>query len=125
QQAVAALAAIGHGAANGHANGDAAAPAATAPRAPVFDRAQLEYLADGKVSALFGPRFAVLDDRPRQTRLPKPPMLLADRVTGIDAVPGSMGTGTIWTETDIAPDAWYLDPAGRMPAGLMIEAGQA
>jgi acyl transferase domain-containing protein/3-hydroxymyristoyl/3-hydroxydecanoyl-(acyl carrier protein) dehydratase len=92
---------------------------------PVFDRAQLEYLADGKVSTLFGPRFAVLDDRVKQTRLPKPPMLLADRVTRIDAAQGSMGTGTISTETDIAPDAWYLDPAGRMPAGLMIEAGQA
>jgi len=98
---------------------------AVTPRGPTFDRAQLEYLADGKVSALFGPRFAVLDDRAKQTRLPRPPMLLADRVTGIDAVQGSMGTGTIWTETDIAPDAWYLDPAGRMPAGLMIEAGQA
>jgi acyl transferase domain-containing protein/3-hydroxymyristoyl/3-hydroxydecanoyl-(acyl carrier protein) dehydratase len=98
---------------------------APAPPGPVFDRAQLEYLADGKVSALFGPRFAVLDDRVKQTRLPRPPMLLADRVTRIDAAQGSMGTGTIWTETDIGPDAWYLDPAGRMPAGLMIEAGQA
>jgi 3-hydroxymyristoyl/3-hydroxydecanoyl-(acyl carrier protein) dehydratase/3-oxoacyl-(acyl-carrier-protein) synthase/malonyl CoA-acyl carrier protein transacylase len=108
------------------APGTRATPSApAAPRGPAFDRAQLEYLADGRVSALFGPRFAVLDGRRKQTRLPRPPMLLADRVTGIDAVQGSMGPGTIWTETDIAPDAWYLDPAGRMPAGLMIEAGQA
>ncbi len=131
QQVIAALAAIAHGQdgvraiAPAPANGHAVTPGPAAPRGPSFDRAQLEYLADGKVSALFGPAFAVLDDRPKQTRLPRPPMLLADRVTGIDAVQGSMGTGTIWTQTDIPPDAWYLDPAGRMPAGLMIEAGQA
>ncbi len=100
-------------------------PSRTVPRGPTFDRAQVERLADGKVSDLFGPQFAVLDDRPKQTRLPRPPMLLVDRVTGIDAIPGSMGTGTVWTETDVAPDGWYLDAAGRMAAGLMIEAGQA
>jgi acyl transferase domain-containing protein/3-hydroxymyristoyl/3-hydroxydecanoyl-(acyl carrier protein) dehydratase len=95
------------------------------PCGPTFDRAQVEWLAEGRVSELFGPQFAVLDDRPKQTRLPTPPMLLVDRVTGIDAIPGSMGTGTVWTQTDVAPDGWYLDPAGRMAAGLMIEAGQA
>ncbi|MDU0251816.1 hypothetical protein RVN83_00545 [Streptomyces sp. PU10] len=52
-------------------------------------------------------------------------MLLVDRVTRLDAEPGSMSTGTVHTETYVAPDAWYLDPAGRMPAGLFIEAGQA
>jgi acyl transferase domain-containing protein/3-hydroxymyristoyl/3-hydroxydecanoyl-(acyl carrier protein) dehydratase len=95
------------------------------PCGPAFDRAQVEWLAEGRISELFGPQFAALDDRPRQTRLPKPPMLLIDRVTGIDAIPASMGTGTVWTETDVTPDGWYLDPAGRMAAGLMIEAGQA
>ncbi|WP_405719304.1 beta-ketoacyl synthase N-terminal-like domain-containing protein [Streptomyces sp. NBC_01537] len=92
---------------------------------PKFTRAQLEHLAVGRVSELFGPRFAAQDGRARQTRMPQPPMLLADRVTGIEAVPASMGTGTIWTETDVRPDSWYLDPAGRMPAGIMVEAGQA
>jgi acyl transferase domain-containing protein/3-hydroxymyristoyl/3-hydroxydecanoyl-(acyl carrier protein) dehydratase len=100
-------------------------PDPVGPRGPAFDRAELERLAEGKVSDLFGPKFAVLDDRRRQTRLPTPPMLLIDRVTGVDAVPGSMGTGTVWTETDVAPGGWYLDGAGRMAAGLMIEAGQA
>ena len=114
----------GH-AASGRRPGAAPLESRVVPCGPTFDRAQLEGLAEGRVSELFGPQFAVLDDRPRQTRLPKPPMLLADRVTGIDAIPGSMGTGTIWTETDVAPDGWYLDPAGRMAAGLMIEAGQA
>ncbi|MDX2546222.1 beta-ketoacyl synthase N-terminal-like domain-containing protein [Streptomyces sp. WI04-05B] len=106
----------------------AAPPTPTAPdvsHGPVFTRADLERLATGPVSALFGPLFAAQDQYRRQTRMPAPPMLLADRVTGIDAEPASMGTGTIRTETDVRPDSWYLDSCGRMPAGIMVEAGQA
>jgi len=95
------------------------------PAGPMFDRAKLERLARGQVAEVFGPRFAALAGRRRLTRLPTPPLLLVDRVTAIDAVPVSMGTGTIHTETDVTADSWYLDVAGRMPAGLMIEAGQA
>jgi 3-hydroxymyristoyl/3-hydroxydecanoyl-(acyl carrier protein) dehydratase/malonyl CoA-acyl carrier protein transacylase len=95
------------------------------PAKPSFGRRQLEHLASGRISDLFGPMFKAQDGYARQCRMPEPPMLLADRVTAIDAVPGSMGTGTIWTETDVTPDAWYLDATGRMPAGIQIEAGQA
>ncbi|MFF3484316.1 beta-ketoacyl synthase N-terminal-like domain-containing protein [Streptomyces sp. NPDC002701] len=111
-----------------------AGPAVTGGHPPVtaLDRAQLEHLATQPVSTLFGPRFAEQDAYKLQTRMPGPPMLLADRVIGIDAVPAALAdlgaehaTGTITTETDIRLDSWYLDPAGRMPAGLMIEAGQA
>ncbi len=56
--------------------------------------------------------------------MPMPPLLLADRVTGIDGAPHQMGTGTIWTETDVTEQSWYLHE-GRMPAGIMIETGQA
>ncbi|HKT00455.1 MAG TPA: beta-ketoacyl synthase N-terminal-like domain-containing protein, partial [Rugosimonospora sp.] len=97
----------------------------TRPVPRTFTRTQLEQLAAGRISEYLGPRFAPLDRRSRVTRLPEPPMLLVDRVTGIDAEPGSMGTGTIWTETDVVAGAWYLDATGRMPAGLMVEAGQA
>ncbi|MFZ4539449.1 beta-ketoacyl synthase N-terminal-like domain-containing protein, partial [Propionivibrio sp.] len=92
---------------------------------PKFDRAQLEVLAGGKISSVFGPLFAAQDGYARQVRMPEPPLLLADRVTGIDAVAGSMGKGTLWTETDVRADSWYLDDEGRMPAGVMIESGQA
>ncbi|MBK7050134.1 MAG: polyketide synthase dehydratase domain-containing protein [Rhodoferax sp.] len=92
---------------------------------PKFNRAQLEVLAGGKISSVFGPLFAGQDGYARQVRMPEPPLLLADRVTGIDAVPGSMGKGTLWTETDVRADSWYLDGEGRMPAGVMIESGQA
>ncbi|MEW2033516.1 beta-ketoacyl synthase N-terminal-like domain-containing protein [Streptomyces roseifaciens] len=107
-----------------------APPVAPPPRRPAlpgpkFDRTQLERLADGPVSELLGPLFAPQDGYRRQTRLPGPPLLLVDRVTGIDAEPASMGTGTIWTETDIRLDSWYLDHTGRIPGGLLVEAGQA
>ncbi len=92
---------------------------------PKFSRAQLEVLASGKISSVFGPLFEAQDGYHRQVRMPEPPLLLADRVTGIDAVAGSMGSGTLWTETDVREDSWYLDAHGRMPAGIMIEAGQA
>jgi acyl transferase domain-containing protein/3-hydroxymyristoyl/3-hydroxydecanoyl-(acyl carrier protein) dehydratase len=103
---------------------------------PLFGRQELERLAAGQVAELFGElasrtgklggeRFAALRGRRRLTRLPEPPMLLVDRVTGIEGEPAAMGTGTIRTETDVTADAWYLDPTGRMPAGIMVEAGQA
>ena len=97
----------------------------TAKPGPKFDRKQLEVLAGGKISSVFGPQFEGQDGYARQVRMPEPPLLLADRVTGIDAVPNSMGKGTLWTETDVRADSWYLDDEGRMPAGVMIESGQA
>ncbi|MFD6988466.1 beta-ketoacyl synthase N-terminal-like domain-containing protein [Streptomyces sp. NPDC059943] len=109
-----------------------AAPAPVLRPGPKFDRAQLEHLASREISTLFGPRFAEQDAYTVQTRMPGPPMLFADRVTGIDAVPAALVApgpvrtdGMIWTETDVRPDSWYLDATGRMPAGLLIEAGQA
>lgn len=94
------------------------------PRGPRFSREELEVLAGGRISEVFGPLFEQQDDYRRQVRMPMPPLLLADRVTGIDAEPGKAGLGTIWTETDINWDSWYLHQ-GTMPAGLMIESGQA
>ncbi len=91
---------------------------------PKLSRQDLEVLASGKVSAVFGEMFERQDGYRRQTRMPEPPFLLADRVTGIEAEPGTMGTGTIWTETDVTDESWYLHRR-RMPGGLMIEAGQA
>jgi acyl transferase domain-containing protein/3-hydroxymyristoyl/3-hydroxydecanoyl-(acyl carrier protein) dehydratase/1-acyl-sn-glycerol-3-phosphate acyltransferase len=109
------------------------APASTVPATallraalpgPKLSRKDLEVLASGSISSIFGPRFAGQDQYARQCRMPEPPLLLADRVTGIDAVPGSMDTGTIWTETDVKHDSWYLHQ-GRMPTGIVIESGQA
>ncbi len=98
--------------------------AAPTPVGPTLTRAQLEIDASGKISEIFGPLFEQQDGYARQVRMPEPPLLLADRVTGIDAEPGVLGKGTIWTETDVCSDSWYLH-RGRMPGGIFIESGQA
>ena len=90
-----------------------------------FTRSELEIHASGRISEVFGKEFAVQDGFRRQVRMPMPPLLMTDRVTGIDAEPGRLGTGTIRTETDVTAGAWYLDHTGRMPIGLVMEAGQA
>jgi acyl transferase domain-containing protein/3-hydroxymyristoyl/3-hydroxydecanoyl-(acyl carrier protein) dehydratase/1-acyl-sn-glycerol-3-phosphate acyltransferase len=102
----------------------ARAPGPPPPLGPAFTREQLEIHAGGRISEIFGPAFTGQDGFTRQVRMPKPPLLLADRVTGLDAEPMSMKLGSIWTETDVCADSWYVH-AGRIPAGVMIEAGQA
>ncbi|MCX7419730.1 MAG: beta-ketoacyl synthase N-terminal-like domain-containing protein [Planctomycetia bacterium] len=94
------------------------------PRGPKFDRQQLLTHSSGRISEIFGPLFAQQDDFVRQCRMPQPPWLLCERVAGIDAEPGLLGKGTIWTETDIKWDAWYVHN-GAISSGTMIEAGQA
>ncbi|SBS75542.1 Beta-ketoacyl-acyl-carrier-protein synthase I., 3-hydroxydecanoyl-(Acyl-carrier-protein) dehydratase [uncultured Mycobacterium sp.] len=91
---------------------------------PLWNRAQLEILAGGKVSEVMGPKFAEYDQYERLVRMPEPPLLLADRVMSIEGEPGAMGTGLIVTETDVDPDAWYIHN-GRMSPGVVIESGQA
>ncbi|HEV2607428.1 MAG TPA: beta-ketoacyl synthase N-terminal-like domain-containing protein, partial [Xanthomonadaceae bacterium] len=103
---------------------DAAATNMRTPVGPNFSRQQLEVHADGRISQLFGAAFAGQDDYVRQVRMPRPPLLLADRVTGLLGEPDSMGKGVIWTETDVGWDHDYLH-VGHLPAGVLIEAGQA
>ncbi len=104
----------------------AAPPVAAAPAfpGPKLDRADLEYIARGPISHRLGPVFERQDGFARQVRMPAPPLLLCDRVLGIDVPPGELRPSTIWTETDVTWDAWYLHE-GVMPPGVMIEAGQA
>ncbi len=94
------------------------------PAGPRFNRQQLEVHSDGRISELFGPAFAGQDQHLRQVRMPRPPLLLADRVSGLRAEPDSMGKGVIWTETDVGWDHDYLH-VGHLPAGILIESGQA
>lgn len=91
---------------------------------PRFDREALLVHASGDISKIFGPLFKEQDAYPRQVRMPEPPLLLADRVARLDAEAGSMGKGTIVTQTDVKWGELYLHE-GRMSPGLMIEAGQA
>src|SRR5690606_23653203 len=97
-------------------------PASALP-GPKLDREGLKIHASGRISEIFGPAFARQDGYERQVRMPEPPLLLADRLLGIDAEPGVLGKGVLWTETDVGSQTWYLHQ-DRMPAGLMIESGQ-
>ncbi|MFB5673914.1 hypothetical protein ACE3NQ_10680 [Paenibacillus terreus] len=90
------------------------------PVGPSFSRAELEVLASGKVSDVFGSRFESQDKYAHQVRMPKPPLLFADRILGIEGEPGSLGLGKVWFEMDVSGDSWYLHD-GCMPAGLMLE----
>ncbi len=99
-------------------------PKKPVPTGLTLDRKGLEVHAGGAISTIFGPLFAQQDGFARQVRMPEPPLLLADRVTGLVGERGVLGKGTVWTETDIRADSWYLHQ-GRMPGGVMIEAGQA
>ena len=104
------------------APGSALQPRPSSAR-PALDRDDLIVLASGRISSVFGERFARQDGHAHQVRPPKPPLLFLDRVTRIDAEPGSMGQGRLWTETDVSVTSWYLDDAGRMPPGVVAEAG--
>ncbi|MEZ4459123.1 MAG: polyketide synthase dehydratase domain-containing protein [bacterium] len=96
-----------------------------APVGLKLDFDQLHIHASGNISEIYGEMFKVQDTHSRQVRMPEPPLLLADRVTGIDATPGSMEQkGTLWSETTVTPDRWYLSD-GHVPAGILIESGQA
>ncbi|RKT54503.1 beta keto-acyl synthase [Saccharothrix australiensis] len=99
------------------------APPAGPSRPPLLDRARLEQHAD-RGGELFGPLFAAQRGFRRQTRLPKPPVLLVDRVVGLDAEPASMTGGTIRTETDLRAGDWHIDPTGRVAPALLPELGQ-
>ncbi|HVP13848.1 MAG TPA: beta-ketoacyl synthase N-terminal-like domain-containing protein [Phycisphaerae bacterium] len=101
-------------------------PGLTAPP-PAFPRDKCLEFAIGSVANVFGSRFAEVDTYPVRVRLPGEPLMLVDRIVSIEGVTGSLGTGRIVTEHDVLPGAWYLDPpqAGRCPACITIEAGQA
>lgn len=97
---------------------------APARKKPAFSREQLITHASGQISSIFGPLFTKQDGFRRQVRMPEPPLLFADRVTGITGEPGSMQTGSVWTETDVTGASWFLHE-NRVTPGVLIEAGQA
>lgn len=98
-----------------------------APRQPTgkaWDRDAVEASARGEMSTFFGETFKAQDQYTRQVRLPAAPLLLVDRITGIDAEAGVEGAGVIWTETDLSAGGWYTHD-GRVRPGPLIECGQA
>ena len=95
----------------------------------LFDRDQCMEIAIGSIGKILGPKFADIDQHPTRVRLPDEPLMLVDRIMEIHGKPDSLSsdlstTGSLITEHDILPGAWYLD-GGRMPTCIAVEAGQA
>lgn len=97
---------------------------AAQPRSVFLDRAQCLEYAMGSIARVLGPGFAEVDAFPTRVRLPAEPLMLVDRVLSIGGETGSLGAGTIVTEHDIRPDAWYVEN-GRVITCVALEAGQA
>ena len=96
---------------------------ATCPTVAYTRQMCLEF-AVGSVARVLGPEFAEVDRYPVRVRLPAEPLMLVDRILSVSGTKGGLGSGTIVTEHDVRPDAWYLD-GGRAPVCIALEAGQA
>jgi 3-hydroxymyristoyl/3-hydroxydecanoyl-(acyl carrier protein) dehydratase len=78
----------------------------------------------GSVARVLGPEFAPVDGYRVRVRLPDEPLMLVDRILTVRGKKASLTSGTVVTEHDVHPDAWYLD-GGRAPVCISVEAGQA
>lgn len=91
----------------------------------------------GSVEKVLGAQFAPADRRSVRVRLPDEPLMLCDRIMGVEGTAGALslppeagGTtplttqGRLITEHDVFPEAWYLDH-DRAPVCISVEAGQA
>lgn len=95
----------------------------TIPANVIWDEKDLLEFAGGKISNVFGPQFAEIDNYKRIVRLPLPPYLLVSRVTELRAEVGKYQPSFIQTEYDIPLDAWY-QYNGQAPLCVFIESGQ-
>ncbi|MBI5209964.1 MAG: type I polyketide synthase [Elusimicrobia bacterium] len=98
---------------------------ASVPLRSVFlDRPACLRFAVGKIGEVLGAAFASIDAHPTRVRLPDEPLMLVDRILSVTGEPLSLTSGSVVTEHDVKPGAWYLD-GGRIPTCIAVEAGQA
>jgi acyl transferase domain-containing protein/3-hydroxymyristoyl/3-hydroxydecanoyl-(acyl carrier protein) dehydratase len=103
----------------------------TEPFAPLLPHAratigaaELSALRRGDLGSAFGGPFGGRTLAPA-LRLPDGRLHLVDRIVDLDSQGGAFGLGTVYGESDVTPDAWYLtchfegDPV--MPGTLMYE----
>jgi 3-hydroxymyristoyl/3-hydroxydecanoyl-(acyl carrier protein) dehydratase len=77
------------------------------------------------ISDFFGPRFLPQSNHRYQMRPAAPPLLVTDRVQGIEGEPGSLSTGKVWAETDVTASTWGLDATGCTSVLVACESGQS
>jgi PfaB family protein len=102
----------------------AVAHAAVTRSAVAYDREMCLEFARGSAARVLGAEFAEVDTFAARVRLPDEPLMLVDRIVEVTGEKGSLTRGTVVTEHDVHPGAWYLD-GGRMPVSVTVEAGQA
>ena len=108
------------------ANLTAPAPSETTipPQPVAFPREKCMEFATGLIANVLGPQFAEVDAYRARVRLPDEPLMLVDRILTVDAEMNSLTGGTLVTEHDVHPGAWYLD-GNKAPVCIAVEAGQA
>ncbi|MGB5985198.1 MAG: hypothetical protein WBG37_07820, partial [Desulfobacterales bacterium] len=99
-------------------------PAIPSAPPPAYPRELCLEFAVGSAAKVLGSQFAPLDSYPVRVRLPDEPLMLVDRIMSVTGEKGSLTSGRVVTEHDVAPGAWYLD-GGRAPVCIAVEAGQA
>jgi 3-oxoacyl-(acyl-carrier-protein) synthase/3-hydroxymyristoyl/3-hydroxydecanoyl-(acyl carrier protein) dehydratase len=102
----------------------ASSTAQTHEPACVYDFQALLKHAEGRLSEVFGPDYADLDEFEPRVRMPMPPLLLCSRVTEINGVRGELSASSLTTEYDIPIDAWWSHD-GKAPPCVIVESGQA
>ncbi len=79
------------------------------PAKRAWPRERLVAFSEGKPSDCFGAPYAIFDAGRFCARLPRPPFLFLDRVTGVEGEPFRMRPGVVVeAEHDVHPDAWYF-----------------
>lgn len=96
----------------------------SASQRPIFDRADLETLTDGRVSDVLGPQYDQADRFDIRTRMPSPPYMFVSRITALTAEPGKLKPCTIEWEYAPPDDAWFMCD-GKMPAFVALESSHA
>ncbi|RPJ81256.1 MAG: hypothetical protein EHJ94_04900, partial [Deltaproteobacteria bacterium] len=84
------------------------------PVKPAYSREMCMEFAVGSVARVLGPEFAVVDSYKARVRLPDEPLMLVDRILSVTGKKASLGSGSLVTEHDVHPGAWYLD-GNRVP----------
>jgi len=91
----------------------------------IWDRDQILEITGGSPSKVWGSKYAALDSMKVRARMPMPPFLFVDRVTGIDAEFGVLRPSWIETETDITDDCIMLTSEHMITPTLLAESSHS
>ena len=97
----------------------------TSGKRVIWDRDQILEITGGRPSKVWGKQYEGLDSLPIRARMPMPPFLFVDRVTGIDAEFGKLRPSWIETETDITDDCIMLTSEHMITPTLLAESSHS